>query len=102
VYDLTTDNPAIKARKDQRMEKRHTKILIEKDEVVVWRAAKPIVAWCKECQTETQKVTTIQAALLFQVDQNAIWERIQSGELHVSEMSAAGLLICLNSLQQQR
>ena len=82
------------------MEKRHTKILIEKDEVVLLRAAKPIVAWCKECQRETQKVTTIQAALLCQADQNAIWERIQSRELHVSEMPTAGLLICLNSLQQ--
>jgi hypothetical protein len=42
------------------------------------------------------------AALLCKVDHNAIWERILSGELQVSEMPAAGLLICLNSLEQPR
>ena len=84
------------------MQKRHTKILIEKDEVVLLRAAKPIIAWCKECQRETQKVTTIQAALLCQVDHDAIGERIQSRKLHVSEMPTAGVLICLNSLDQPR
>ena len=81
------------------MNKRHTKILIETEEVVVVRnAAKPIVSWCPKCRRQTQKVTTVQAALLYRVDQNRIEEWIQSGHLHVSQTPAGSPLICLTSL----
>jgi hypothetical protein len=81
--------------------KRHTRILIEKDEVVVWRRpAKPAAAWCSKCQRETQMVTPMQAALLCQVDQSRIKEWIQRGALHVSEAASSGLLICLKSLER--
>lgn len=84
------------------MIKRHTRILIKEDEVLVWRCStKPAIAWCPKCQRETQMVTAMQAALLRQVDQNRIHEWIQSEALHASEIPEHGLLICLISLDQQ-
>lgn len=81
------------------MGRRHTKIIIETEEVVVARILeKPIVAWCPECKAETQKLTVTQAARLCQVDQNTIRERVHRGKLHVSETPAGALLICLSSL----
>lgn len=81
------------------MGRRHTKIIIETGEILVARIeAKPIVAWCPACQTETRNVTQIQAALLCHVDQNTIREWIQSGHLHVSDSPEGGLVICLASL----
>jgi hypothetical protein len=103
MHDFTTDKTDSKALRDKQMEKRHTKILIEKDEIVVWRrAAKPVVAWCPQCQRETETVTAMQAALLRQVDESRIQEWIHSGHLHASHTSAYGLLICLNSLDLPR
>jgi hypothetical protein len=101
VPNFTTEGWAPEHEKDQHLTKRHTKILIQKDEVVVWRlAAKPAIAWCPKCQRETRMVTPMQAALLCQVDQSRIQEWIQSGALHVSETPSYGLLICLTSLER--
>lgn len=85
------------------MGRRHTKIIIETEEVLVARTeAKPTVAWCPACQRETQNVTEIQAALLRHVDQNTIQEWIQGGQLHVSDAPEGGLVICLMSLAHHR
>lgn len=81
------------------MVRRYTKIVIETEEVVIARIVeKPIVAWCRECKAETQKLTVVQAARLCHVDQNTIRDRVHSGKLHVSETPAGALLICLSSL----
>jgi hypothetical protein len=81
--------------------RRHIKIIIETEEVLVARIeAKPIVAWCPKCQTETRKVTPIHAALLCHVDQNTIREWIQGGQAHAVETPDRGLLICLASLDR--
>jgi hypothetical protein len=85
------------------MEKRHTKILIEKNEFVVWRrGTKPVVVWCPECQADTQKVKLTEAALLCQVDESRSQEWLQEGSLHVLEGPERGVLICLKSLNLRR
>ena len=85
------------------MQKRHTKIVIERDEVVVWRRApQPIVAWCPECQRKTQTITAMQVAESCQVDQSRIQEWIQSGRVHGRQTPEHGLVICLNSLDLPR
>ena len=84
------------------MAKQHTRILIETEEVLVWRRIpKPVVSWCSECQRDSQKVDTAHAALLCQVDQNTIQEWIRMKQLHASQTASDGLLICLASLTQQ-
>jgi hypothetical protein len=83
--------------------KRRTRILIETEEILVARSsAKPIVAWCPECQAETKRVTAVQAALLCQVDQSSIQTWVQGGQLYISEGPEGGLLICLASLGYHR
>ena len=81
------------------MAKRHFRILIQTEEVVVRRSeTTPTFTWCRECKGETRMMTVTQAALLCQVDHNAIRERIHRGELHVSQTPAGVILICMQSL----
>ena len=85
------------------MKKEKTVITIETLERKVIRLShKEIVAWCEQCRAEVLMLSPNQAAANLQITAREIFRRVEAGEAHFIEMSDGALLICHNSLAQQR
>lgn len=79
--------------------KRRTETTIEAHEVwVVRRSRQGSLAWCSECATHVPMLTPDDAAKLTKVTPRTIYQWVEAGRIHFSEMGIGGLRICLASL----
>ena len=77
-----------------------TSIRVETRSLSVIRAAGSAVnSWCEECAAVAPLAIPEHAAQLCRTTPRAIYQRIESGELHFTETSQGELLVCLHSLQ---
>lgn len=79
-----------------------TETTIETHQVTVIRkrggASGAQLAWCGECCGEVSVCTPEEAAIAAGVSARKIYSRVEAGQLHFSETSDGGLLICVGSL----
>ena len=85
------------------MKKRRTiRIEVEREREVVIRCRESREAWCPACGARVQLVTVAEAALLAGISESALSRQLDACPLHFDETADGRVLICLNSLRQQR
>jgi hypothetical protein len=83
--------------------KRRTEIIIETDRIlVVGHRRTAFKAWCEACGAEVRMVTADEAAALARVGLRMVFRWVEDGSLHWVETDEGLLLICINSLSQNR
>ena len=74
---------------------KRTEVTIEKETLVVFRSgANSLRAWCEGCSAETLLITPGTAASLAGVTTDVIYERIEAGLIHFTELPDGALLVC--------
>lgn len=59
------------------------------------------IVWCRECAGETHMLLPEEAAALAGVSTREIYRRVESGDLHFTEINMGSLFICRNSIARQ-
>lgn len=77
---------------------KQTRITIETDSLLILQGRNSNPAWCRLCQAKTEMIAINNVALISSIDQPALEEWLNSGELHRSQAADGSPLICLNSL----
>jgi hypothetical protein len=78
-----------------------TEIIVETHRILtIKRGSRRWLAWCEECDRQAQMVTADEAAILCRVSSRAIYQLIETGELHFRETPDGGTLICADSLMK--
>lgn len=79
--------------------KRRTEITIEKQRLLLISGRRvSATGWCDPCGAQVDLVTAETAAALSGVSTRAIYRRVESGELHFTEVREGLLLVCRESL----
>ncbi|MEP6924363.1 MAG: hypothetical protein ABI954_07845 [Pyrinomonadaceae bacterium] len=74
-------------------------IVIEIEHVrVICQRTKRSLTWCRECDAESDFVTTNEAAALIDQTLDQIADLVSTGVIHVGITPARNFLVCLNSL----
>jgi len=82
--------------------KRTIRIEVEKEREVVIRHRESREAWCAACGAQVQFVTVAEAAHLAGLSELALSRQLAACPLHFDETADGRVLICLDSLRQQR
>jgi hypothetical protein len=77
---------------------KQTKIYIETDSLLILRGRAFNRAWCPQCREEVEMLALENAGIISNLDQQALEEWLNSGELHQSQATGGLALTCLNSL----
>ena len=82
--------------------KKTTEIIIETERLLVVSERRKrtgsLEGWCAACGKHVEKITVDEAAALAQVSPRVIYQRVEAGGLHFTELPDGLLLICPNSL----
>jgi hypothetical protein len=73
-------------------------ITIESSSLLILRVRSLCRAWCPKCAAEAEMIAAENAEMMSGLDQRALKEWLNSGELHRTNAANGSLLICLNSL----
>jgi hypothetical protein len=77
---------------------KQTRITIEADSLLILRGRNSTRAWCPLCAAEVEMIALGNAAIVSNLEQPAVEEWLNSGDLHRSEAADGSAQICLNSL----
>jgi hypothetical protein len=77
---------------------KQTTITIETDSLLMLRGRSSRRAWCPLCAAEGEMVALESVGVISNLEQPALEEWLNSGELHRSQAAGGSELICLNSL----
>lgn len=77
---------------------KYTKITIETNSLLIFRAKNSPSAWCPQCAAETDVIALEALGVIANLQCAAFEEWLNSGELHRSQATDGSELICLNSL----
>lgn len=82
------------------MKKRiRTEITVETHEIWVIRNSRAMSSvLCAECAEQSGMLTPEEAARLLQTSTRAIYRHVEAGQIHFSETTDGGLLVCPESL----
>lgn len=69
---------------------------------LVHRAKYEVRSLCKECETETDWLTTEQAIVVSGLNAREIFRRVENGRLHFKEDAEGFLFVCAQSLAQKK
>ena len=79
--------------------KRRTQITIERERLLlISRRKLSATGWCDPCGAQVDLLTPETAAAITGVGTRAIYRRVESGELHFTEIRDGLLLVCERSL----
>jgi hypothetical protein len=78
--------------------RRHTKITIETESLLVLKGRNTRRAWCLACATESEVIALEEIGLISNLERSALDQWLNSGNLHLSQTVGGSTLICLNSL----
>ncbi len=54
--------------------------------------------WCAECAAAVKMISIVEAALLAEVSQRAVFHALENSAFHFTESERGTLLVCLDSL----
>ena len=77
--------------------KRRIELSIESEKITL-RGPAPAISWCGECEKQSMRITSEQAALLAGVSEMLIYRMIEAELLHHIETPDGRLRICMASL----
>ena len=77
---------------------KQTKITFESESLLVLRGRSSSRAWCPLCGADAEMIALESIGVISNLDQPALEEWLNSGELHRSQTSDGSVLVCLNSL----
>jgi hypothetical protein len=77
---------------------KQTTITIETTSLLILEGRNPSRAWCRQCAAEVEMIALEKTGVISNLEQAAIEEWLNSGELHRSQTADGAQLICLNSL----
>jgi hypothetical protein len=77
---------------------KQTRITIETDSLLMVRGRSSRRAWCPRCAAEGEMIALENVGVISNLEQPALEEWLNSGELHRSQAADGSELICLNSL----
>ena len=80
------------------MKRKRTEITIETDRTFYISSPRIVLSWCAQCEAQVEMLTVDEAAILRRVSSRAMFQRVESQQVHASENANGLLLICLNSL----
>jgi len=69
---------------------------------VIHPAGSSVDVWCEQCADVAPMVTPEHAAQLCNTTPRAIYRRIETGELHFTEIAGGDLLVCVTKLNSVR
>jgi hypothetical protein len=83
--------------------KRTTRLTVETEGTFIFRArASRQSRWCEQCGAEVEMVFVDEAAIVSGLNEMTIYQSIAASSLHFAEDEAGRVLICLNSLGDQK
>jgi hypothetical protein len=77
---------------------KRTRITIETDSLLILRGRASNRAWCPQCREEVEMLALENAGVISNLDQQALEDWLNSGELHQVQTTGGQTLTCLNSL----
>jgi hypothetical protein len=77
---------------------KHMKITIETESLFILQGRSSRRAWCPRCAAEGEMIALENAGVISNLEQPALEEWLNSGQLHRSQAIDGSTLICLNSL----
>ena len=77
---------------------KQTRITIETDSLLMVRGRSSRRAWCPLCAAEGEMIALGNVGVISNLEQPALEEWLNSGELHRSQAADGSELICLSSL----
>ena len=77
---------------------KQTKITIETDSLLILRGRTALRAWCQQCDGETEMIPLEGVGVISNLPAHEVEAWIQSDDLHRTQASDGGTLICVNSL----
>ena len=90
-------------KRNMRRKKKTTIVTFESRERMTIRdRGRRMIAWCEQCGADVLMVTPIEAAALARTDAGAIFRGVELGVLHSVERKTGALLVCSQSLLQQK
>ena len=77
---------------------KHVMITIETSSLLILRSRNSIRAWCPQCAAQGEMIALANTSAISTLDQRALEQWLNSGDLHRSHAIDGSPLICLNSL----
>jgi hypothetical protein len=77
---------------------KQTTIRIETDSLLILRSRSSTRAWCPLCAAEVETIVLEDTRVISNLEQPALEQWLNAGELHRSQAADGSALICLNSL----
>ena len=74
---------------------------IERRLIIKRQSRQKTILFCQVCQTDTERLSTDEAALLFGFRSRAIFDWVEQGSIHFTETTEGILLICRQSLEEK-
>ncbi len=84
------------------MATKRLKIKLEKHEVKVIRFGRNQKLFCQNCQTETQHLTVAQTAQVLKLSERVVFRIAESEQIHSTETADGKLMICAESVINNR
>lgn len=83
--------------------KRTTRLTVETEGTVTFRTrSSRQPGWCEQCGAEVEVVFVDEAATVSGLNEMTIYKSVEARSLHFAEDELGRVLICLNSLQDQK
>jgi hypothetical protein len=83
--------------------KRTTRLTVETERTFIFRTrSNTQTGWCEQCGVEVEMTFVDEAAAVSGLNEMTIYQSIETRSLHFTEDEAGRVLICLNSLQDQK
>lgn len=82
--------------------KRITRITVESERIIISSRRHAASAWCAACRAQTQMLKPEEASAIAAVTPRTIYRWVEAGKLHFTESPDGWLLICLDSLINNR
>jgi hypothetical protein len=77
---------------------KQTTIRIETDSLLILRSRSSTRAWCPQCTAEVEMIALEDTRVISNLEQPALEQWLNAGELHRSQAADGSALICLDSL----
>jgi hypothetical protein len=77
---------------------KQTKITFQTESLLIMHGRASRRAWCSRCDAEVEMIAMQETGVMTNLNQAALEEWLNSGELHRSQTPDGSTLICLNSL----
>jgi hypothetical protein len=77
---------------------KQTTITIETSSLLILQSRNSHRAWCQQCAAEGEMIAGENTRVISNLDQRAVEQWLNSGELHRTNAPDGSSLICLNSL----